>query len=217
MTKDALGLVADPATRAGAFGSVNGSMNGSVSGRHRGRVRPLSQTSASLSSSGVARDFPRERNQSLSSASVDSPQGSIPDIPSPQTQSHNQYAYQYPTASTSTHSIRSHNRHHSQGYVAYQSTTSSVYHNPPRSASQSQSLSSQSRSNSQSDPHSPHRVTSPVPVGRHISTPEKSSSPPALSPGSARGQTAHARGIHAGLAAGTPSGSEASSFSDLSG
>ncbi|TBU23994.1 hypothetical protein BD311DRAFT_767446 [Dichomitus squalens] len=218
MTKDALGLVAEPVARL----VVNGSINGSVGGRHRGRVRPLSRTSASLSSSGVAQDFPRERNQSLSSASVDSPHGSIPDIPSPQAQSRNQYAYQYPTASTSIHSVRNHQRHHSQGYIAYQSASSSVHHNPPRSASHSQSLSShsqslsQSRSNSHSDPHSPHRVTSPMPVGRHISTPEKSSSPPALSPGSARGHTAHARGIHAGLAAGTPSGSEASSFSDLS-
>ncbi|KAI1791046.1 hypothetical protein LXA43DRAFT_1013178 [Ganoderma leucocontextum] len=203
MTKDALGLVADPAAARA---------NGHASGKQRGRV-PISGTSASLSSLSVGRD---SRNQSVSSASVDSPQGSIPSIPSPQAQSQQHaYTYQYPAASPSTHSVHSHHRYHSQGY-------SSVHQNPVRSTSQSQSLSShsqslsQSRSNSHSDPQSPTRVTSPVPVGRHLATPDKTSSPPALSPGSARGQTAHARALHAGLVAGTPSGSEASSFSDLS-
>lgn len=64
MTKDALGLVADPAAR-----KMNGSGVGSV--KSRGRTMPLSGTSASLSSS--AGEYSRSRSQShqsLSSASV---------------------------------------------------------------------------------------------------------------------------------------------------
>ena len=216
MTKDALGLVADPAAAHA---------NGASTRRNQRGREPPSGMGASVSSSGVRRE--REpRNQSLSSASVDSPPGSIPSIPSPPAQSQ-QYAhtYQYPAASPGAQSVHSHHRHHSQGYGANQSARSSLYRNPQRSASQSQSLSShsqslsQSRSNSHShsDPQSPAQATSPMPIGRHLATPDKTSSPPALSPGSARGQTVHARAIHAGLVAGTPSGSEASSFSDISG
>ncbi|KAI0758003.1 hypothetical protein C8Q74DRAFT_1373067 [Fomes fomentarius] len=216
MTKDALGLVADRAARSPI---ANGSAVGD--GKPRGRTRPLSVvTSTSLSSSSAPRGYPRSRsrsNQSLSSASVDSPQGSIPSIPSPPPHSHN-YTYQYPTSYSPAHT---HTRHHSQGSNAYPS--SNGYHEPTRSHSQSQSLSSHSNSNSNSNGHSPPRVSSsPVPLARHLRTPEKSSSPPALSPGSARGHTSttHTRTVRrnaSGLVAGTPTtGSEASSFSDLS-
>ena len=214
MTKDMLGLVAD---RVPQSARVNG--NGSAV---RGRERPLSG-STSLSSSMAQRWPPSERSQShqsLSSASVDSPQGSIPSIPSPSQQSprHDQQ-YQYPV-------VRTHTRHHSQGYVA---PVSAHTHYPARSQSQSQSLSShslsQSRSNSASNsnpasnPQSPRRLASPVRVGaRHLGPTEKSSSPPALSPGSARGHTTRARTVHrAPHIPETPTGSEASSFSDLSG
>ncbi|KAI0705761.1 hypothetical protein C8T65DRAFT_652678 [Cerioporus squamosus] len=192
MTKDALGLVADPAPR------MNGSGNGSA--KPRGRARPLSGMSASLSSSSAPRDYSRSRNQSLSSASVDSPQGSIPSIPSPKPES-NSHAYHYPQSHPHTHT-----RHHSHGHNAQ-----NAYHRPARSQSQSLSSHSLSQSRSHSNPQSPPRVTSPMP--------EKTSSPPALSPGSARGHSANVRvqRTHSGLAAGTPTtGSEASSFSDLS-
>ena len=214
MTKDALGLVADPAAMTAR---VNGS-NGTTS---RGRPRPLSGMSASLSSSSAPMDYSRSRNQSLSSASVDSPHGSIPSIPSPAAET-NGFAQHY----GQQHSHRdshSHTRHHSQGYNAYPNATN-MYHRPARSQSQSlssHSLShSRSTSNPHSDPQSPPRVSSPMPVARHLGTPEKTSSPPALSPGSARGQTSNVRvqRTPSGLAAGTPTtGSEASSFSDLSG
>ncbi|RDX47776.1 hypothetical protein OH76DRAFT_1405569 [Lentinus brumalis] len=203
MTKDALGLVADPVAR------TNGSGHGN--GKPRGRARPVSGMSASLSSSNAPRDYSRSRNQSLSSASVDSPQGSIPSIPSP-TPEPNAHAY----SSSQTHP-HPRSRHHSQGHNA-----TNTYHHPARSQSQSlssHSLSqSHSKSNSHSNPQSPSRLTSPTSVPRHL-TPEKTSSPPALSPGSARGHPANARvqRTHSGLAAGTPTtGSEASSFSDLS-
>ncbi|KAI0806883.1 hypothetical protein C8Q74DRAFT_20260 [Fomes fomentarius] len=221
MTKDALGLVVDRVARAS---KTNGSTPGDC--KPRGRTRPLSVvTSASLSSS-----YPRSRsqsNQSLSSASVDSPQGSIPSIPSPSPQLHN-YRYEYPTPAHP----HTHTRHHSQGFNAYPG--SNGYHQPTRWQSQSQSISShslshsQSRSNSNSNsnsvsnPQSPSRISSPMPVARHLGTPEKSSSPPVLSPGSVRGHTstAHTRTVRrnaSGLVVGTPTtGSEASSFSDLS-
>ena len=217
MTKDALGLVADPAT-------MSPKTNGTTAGgpKPRGRTRPLDVTSASLSSSHAPRSFSRSRSQShqsLSSASVDSPQGSIPSIPSPPAHSHT-HTHQYPNAHGPSHS-----RRHSQGYNAY--PTANAYYQPTRSQSQSQSLSShslsqsRSNSNSHSNPQSPPRTSSPLPIARHLSTPEKSASPPALSPRSARGHSTHKRTVQrtaSGLVAGTPTtGSEASSFSDLSG
>ncbi|KAI0364589.1 hypothetical protein BV20DRAFT_974246 [Pilatotrama ljubarskyi] len=187
MTKDALGLVADP------------------NGKQRGRPRPLSGASvsgASLSSSSARRSPSRSRSnghQSLSSASVDSRQGSIPSIPSPPANPphahHHRHAHTHAAA---------HTRHLSQG------AHSDAHRHPTRSQSLSTSQSlSQSRSTSHSNPQSPPRVTSPMPAPRHLSTPEKSSSPPALSPGRAIGQTTHMRNLR-----GTTS--ETSSFSDLS-
>ncbi|KAJ8483004.1 hypothetical protein ONZ51_g4979 [Trametes cubensis] len=198
MTKDALGLVADPAR---------------ATNRQRGRARPHSMTStsgASLSSLGGQRspsDSRSHDHQSLSSASVDSPQESLRSIPSPPANGvRHQHRYPNPQQSH-TH------RHFSQG-------TQANAHHRYRTPSQSQSLStSQSLSVSHSSPQSPPRVTSPKPVPRHLTTPEKSSSPPALSPGRAVGQT-HVRTLRqaaAGLAAvSTGTASEASSFSDLS-
>ncbi|KAI0328220.1 hypothetical protein GY45DRAFT_1355260 [Cubamyces sp. BRFM 1775] len=198
MTKDALGLVADPAR---------------ATGRQRGRVRPQSMASmsgASLSSLGGQRspsDSRSHDHQSLSSASVDSPQESIRSIPSPPANAL-RHQHRYPDP----HQSHTH-RHISQG-------TQANTHNRHRTPSQSQSLStSQSLSVSHSSPQSPPRVTSPRPVPRHLTTPEKSSSPPAVSPGRAVGQT-HVRTLRqaaAGLAAvSTGTASEASSFSDLS-
>ncbi|RPD82760.1 hypothetical protein L226DRAFT_549369 [Lentinus tigrinus ALCF2SS1-7] len=211
MTKDALGLVADPA-------AMSARVNGNGGAKPRGRARPLSGMSASLSSSSAPMDYSRSRNQSLSSASVDSPQGSIPSIPSPALES-NAFAQHYPQQSQP----HSHTRHHSQGYDDVYPKATNMYHRPARSQSQSlssHSLSqSRSNSNSHSNPQSPPRLSSPMSMPRHLGTPDKTSSPPALSPGSARGQTSNARvqRTPSGLAAGTPTtGSEASSFSDLS-
>ncbi|OSC97906.1 hypothetical protein PYCCODRAFT_1480930 [Trametes coccinea BRFM310] len=207
MTTDALGLVADPASISAR------------NGKHRGRPRPLSGASASgasLSSSGARRSPSRSRshgNQSLSSASVDSPQGSIPSIPSPPA-----------NLSASRHRFHAHTPRHAHSRHLSQGANGASHHrHPTRSQSQSLSTSqslSQSRSTtSQSNTQSPPRVSSPMPVPRHLTTPEKSSSPPALSPGRAVGQT-HVRTLRqaaAGLAAvSTGTASEASSFSDLS-
>lgn len=208
MTKDALGLVAEPTAPSPSRLSANGT----AGSKSRGRVRP-SLTHESTSSPRGPRNYSRSRSQShqsLSSASVDSPNGSIPSIPSP-----SQQGFTKPYTNAHTHM-----RHHSQG-----SNAAHTHHHPPRSQSQSQSLSSHSlsqpSSTSHSSPRSPPRISSPMPVARHLVTPEKSSSPPALSPGSARGHTTNARTLHrgaSGLAVGTPTtGSEASSFSDLSG
>lgn len=192
MTSDTLGLVADPA-RARA--------------KQRGRARPMSGAStsaASLSSSDARRSSSMSRShgqQSLSSASVDSRQGSIPSIPSP--------------PANAPHPVHAHQQSHTQ------SRRFSHPQRPPmrphsQSLSTSQSL-SQSRSTTLSSTQSPSRVTSPMPIPRHLSTP--STSPPALSPGRAVGQ-AHVQNLRhaaAGLAAVSGTVSEASSFSDLSG
>ncbi|KAI0832938.1 hypothetical protein BC628DRAFT_367665 [Trametes gibbosa] len=193
MTRDTLGLVADPATRA--------------NGTRRGRTRPASNittSAASLSSSSAPRSSSLSRShgrQSLSSASVDSRQGSIQSIPSPPADaSRHAYAEQRPNGHAHAHT-----RH-----LSYSNT-----HRPPMRSSQSlttsQSLSqSRSTTHSTSNPHSPPHITSPMPA------------PPALSPGRAVGR-AHVRNLRqaaVGLAAvnaGTGTASEASSFSDLSG
>ncbi|OJT10289.1 hypothetical protein TRAPUB_13157, partial [Trametes pubescens] len=193
MTTDTLGLVADPArTRA----------------KQRGRARPISGAStsaASLSSSGARRSSSMSRShgqQSLSSASVDSRQGSIPSLPSPPASAPRPahlHRQPHPQSRRSSHPQRPPMRPHSQS----QSTSQSLSHS--RSTTQS---------NSSAQP--PSRVTSPMPVPRHLSTP--STSPPALSPGRAVGQT-HVQNLRyaaAGLAAVSGTVSEASSFSDLS-
>ncbi|KAI0741481.1 hypothetical protein C8Q80DRAFT_1221522 [Daedaleopsis nitida] len=205
MTKDVLGLVAEPA----APSSSRLAASGTAGSKARGRARPIlthDSTSNGRRSDSRSRS---QSHQSLSSASVDSPHGSIPSIPSP-----SQQGFTQPYTNAYTHT-----RHHSQRY-----NTANIHHHPPRSQSQSQSLSSHSlsqpSSTSHSNPQSPPRISSPMPVARHLGTPEKSSSPPALSPGSARGHTTNARTLHrgaSGLVVGTPTtGSEASSFSDLS-
>ncbi|KAI0355512.1 hypothetical protein OH77DRAFT_1589959 [Trametes cingulata] len=200
MTKDALGLVADP------------------NGKQRGRARPLSGvgasvSGASLSSLSARRSPSRSRShghQSLSSASVDSPQGSIPSIPSPPAHAQHSHHHRHAHAHAPAHT-----RHVSQG------AHSNAHRHPTRSQSlsTSQSLSQSRSTTSHSNPQSPPRVTSPMPTPRHLSTPEKSSSPPAVSPGRAFGHT-HVHSLrHAaeGLAAvNTGAVSEASSFSDLS-
>ncbi|KAI0677759.1 hypothetical protein C8Q78DRAFT_1074433 [Trametes maxima] len=193
MTKDSLGLIADPSSRA--------------NGKQRGRSRPLSGAStsgASLSSLSPSGSRSHE-NPSLSSASVDSPHGSIPSIPS---------SPQQAPRRAQQHS-HTHARHPNYG------ARSNAHHHPTRALSHSLSTSqSLSRSPTQSSLQSPQRVTSPVPVPRHLSTPEKSSSPAALSPGRAVGQT-HVQSLRqaaAGLnAVNNGTTSEASSFSDISG
>ncbi|KAI0638705.1 hypothetical protein C8Q77DRAFT_449785 [Trametes polyzona] len=202
MTKDTLGLVVEP-SRAG--------------GKHRGRPRPsVAASGASLSSLSARQSSSLSRSQghqSLSSASVDSRQGSIPSIPSPPAhasqQLQQQLSHMYP-------------RQPSRSMHAHVDRAPTHSDSHPHSLSTSQSLSqSRSTKRSSSNPQSPPRVTSPKPVPRHLSTPEKSSSPPALSPGRAVGQT-HVRNLRqaaAGLAAvstGNGTASEASSFSDLS-
>ncbi|KAI0650945.1 hypothetical protein C8Q79DRAFT_945859 [Trametes meyenii] len=196
MTKDSLGLVADPSSR--------------VNGKQRGRARPLSGAStsgASLSSLSPSGSRSHE-NQSLSSASVDSPHGSIPSIPS-SPQNVPRRAQQH-----------LHAHHHSHARHPSYDARSSTHHHPTRSPSHSLSTSqSLSRSPTQASLQSPQRVTSPVPVPRHLSTPEKSSSPAALSPGRAVGQT-HVQSLRQaaeGLnAVNNGTVSEASSFSDIS-
>ncbi|KAI8989911.1 hypothetical protein BD414DRAFT_320754 [Trametes punicea] len=205
MTKDALGLVADSA-----------SLSARANGKQRGRSGPLSRAHASgvsLSSLRTQRSpsGSNHGNQSLSSASVDSPQGSIPSIPSPsanttaprnQQQQHSQ-PQAHESSSSQTADLSTHQRHPNQSSSPSLSTSQSV---------------AQSRS-SHCVPRSPPRVTSPKPVRRHLGPPEKSPSPPTLSPSRARGQT-HVQNLRqaaAGLAAvSTGTASEASSFSDLS-
>ncbi|KAH9854782.1 hypothetical protein C2E23DRAFT_866966 [Lenzites betulinus] len=196
MTKDALGLVSDPAAR--------------VNGKQRGRARPplgITTSAASLSSSSARRSSSLSRShghQSLSSASVDSRQGSIPSIPSPSAHAP-RHAHVQQRSNGHHHA---HTRHLSQG-------SHIDAHRPP-------TRSSQSLTTSQSLSHSSSNPQSPLPAPRHLSTPEKSSSPPALSPGRAVGRTTHVRNLRqaaVGLAAvgtGTGTASEASSFSDLS-
>ncbi|EIW59307.1 uncharacterized protein TRAVEDRAFT_28541 [Trametes versicolor FP-101664 SS1] len=69
----------------------------------------------------------------------------------------------------------------------------------------------------QASPQPPARLTSPMPVPRHLSAPR--TSPPTLSPGRAIGEThvQHFRHATPGLATTSGAVSEASSFSDLSG
>ncbi|KAL1944404.1 hypothetical protein VTO73DRAFT_3589 [Trametes versicolor] len=193
MTSDTLGLVADPA-RARA--------------KQRGRARPISGASTSavsLSSSDARRSSSMSRShgrQSLSSASVDSRQGSIPSIPSP--------------PAIAPRPVHAHQQAHTQ------SRRFSHPQRPPMRGHSQSLITSQSLSQSRSTTHStssaqsPSRVTSPMPVPRHLSTP--STSPPALSPGRAVGQT-HVQSLRhaaAGLTAVSGTVSEASSFSDLS-
>jgi len=137
VTNDALGLVS-AASRPGALGK------GKAKEINRGRMGPVA-TSASPMHGSFRRDS-YSSPLSVSSASSRSAPGSIPDIPSPPTDS---------------------------------------------------------------QPHSP--------ISRHLS-PSKSSSPPALSPRSALGQSHRRYGplVERGGEQGSNHGSEASSYSDLS-
>ncbi|KAH9939368.1 uncharacterized protein BXZ73DRAFT_99571 [Epithele typhae] len=201
ITEDTLGLVAERRVPVASSVRLNGSGSGLVM-KPRGRTRPMSASMAMQQQ----RPSPSrsQSHRSLSSASVDSPQdspqGSIPSIPSSSHTSHRNGA---PRLQPLTHT-----RHRSQGQTAPVSALSPHHH---LSRSHSQSLSSHSLSQSPSNStsyfaaHSPTRATSPPPARP---------SPPAVSYRAAQGRAVRTR--RADLVAGTPTGSEASSFSDIS-
>ena len=155
----------------------------------RGRARPLASSTASLSSAPQSASRSQQSLSSLSSRG--SPQGSIPSIPSSPPRAETQHARRYSYAEARV----------------------------PYAQRQDESLSPTSSS---------PRMVSPIP--RHLSPPGQSHSPPAPSPNRSVGQTYVGRaprnngGQGWRMDVGVPvngrvssQGSEASSFSDLSG
>ena len=157
--------------------------------KNRGRTRPLESSTASVSSAAQSASKSQQSLSSLSSRG--SSQGSIPSIPSSPPRAETQHARRYSYAEPRV----------------------------PYAQRQDESLSPTSSS---------PRMVSPIP--RHLSPPGQSHSPPAVSPNKAVGQTYVGRTPRSNggqgwrMDAGGPvngrvssQGSEASSFSDLSG